>query len=488
MRIIFFDIDTLRPDHMGCYGYKRNTTPNIDKIAENGAVFEKYYCPNAPCLPSRASLISGKYGIHTGVVGHGGTAADMRLQGESRGFRDALSDNGLFMQFRKAGYHTVSFSTFAERHSAYWFKCGFNESYDVGKGGGESAEEVTALVLDWLERHGKEDNWFIHMNMWDPHTPYRAPLKFGEPFKDIPLCDDWIDDEVFAQHRKHIGPHGAREINMWNSNVNENFPRHPGELKSRDDMKRFIDNYDTGILYADYNIGLVMKKLEDLGISDEELAVIVTSDHGENMGELGLYGEHATADETTCKIPMIISWPGKAKGIRVKGFYDNVDLLPTIRELLHTDKVKTSYKYDGISYAPALDGIECEGKPYIVLTQCAHVCQRSVRFDNYLYMRTIHGGYHLFPKEMLFDIETDPHMQSNLSESRPEICDKAARMILDWTDEMMKTSDFEVDPLWTVLKEGGPLHARGQLPEYIKRLEGTDREYGIDLLKNMYIK
>ena len=74
MRIILFDIDTLRPDHLGCYGYGRETSPDIDAIAAHGVRFTDYYCPNAPCLPSRASLITGQYGIHTGVVGHGGTA------------------------------------------------------------------------------------------------------------------------------------------------------------------------------------------------------------------------------------------------------------------------------------------------------------------------------------------------------------------------------------------------------------------------------
>ena len=56
MKVILFDIDTLRADHMGCYGYGRNTTPVMDQIAKEGVCFERYYCPNAPCLPSRASM------------------------------------------------------------------------------------------------------------------------------------------------------------------------------------------------------------------------------------------------------------------------------------------------------------------------------------------------------------------------------------------------------------------------------------------------
>lgn len=487
MRIIMFDIDTLRPDHMGCYGYKRNTTPVLDEIAKEGVVFDNYYCPNAPCLPSRASLISGQYGIHNGVLGHGGTAADMRLQGEDRSFTDNMSDHGLFMQFRRAGLHTVSFSTFAERHSSWWFKCGFNESFDVGKRGGESAEEVTPLVLDWLDRKGSEDNWFMHVHFWDPHTPYRAPEWFGEPFKDEELPDNWINDEVFAEHLLHVGPHGANEINMWDDSSSPMFPRHPGSVKNPSEVKKFIDNYDTGILYTDYNIGLIVSKIKEMGLYGDDLAIIITSDHGENMGELGLYGEHGTACETTCRIPMIIKWKGCRSGVRDDKFHDNVDLLPTVRELLkRNNPVPKSYRYDGVSYAKTLtDGEDC-GKPYLVLSQCAHVCQRSARFDDYIYIRTVHGGYHLFDREMLFNVKDDPHMLKNLVSERPDLCDKGARFILEWTEDMMKSSNYDVDPMWTIMREGGPLHARGALENFMKRLEGTEREYGITLLREMY--
>ena len=117
MRILFIDIDTLRPDHMGCYGYGRNTTPNLDEVAREGVRFENYYCSDAPCLPSRAALISGMFGIRNGAVGHGGTAADRRLTGADRDFQDAADTQNLTHVFRRAGLHTVSFSTFAERHS-----------------------------------------------------------------------------------------------------------------------------------------------------------------------------------------------------------------------------------------------------------------------------------------------------------------------------------------------------------------------------------
>ena len=75
MRILYVDIDTLRPDHLGCYGYPRATSTNIDKVAEDSVRFTDVYCSDAPCLPSRAAMMTGRFGIHTGCVGHGGVNA-----------------------------------------------------------------------------------------------------------------------------------------------------------------------------------------------------------------------------------------------------------------------------------------------------------------------------------------------------------------------------------------------------------------------------
>ncbi|MFN2111024.1 MAG: sulfatase-like hydrolase/transferase, partial [Anaerolineae bacterium] len=85
MRILYIDIDTLRPDHLGCYGYHRNTSPNLDALAQNGVRFKNCYTSDAPCLPSRTALWSGRFGFHTGVVNHGGTAAQPFVEGPSRG-------------------------------------------------------------------------------------------------------------------------------------------------------------------------------------------------------------------------------------------------------------------------------------------------------------------------------------------------------------------------------------------------------------------
>ena len=494
MRILFIDIDTLRADHMGCYGYQRDTTPNLDKICADGIRFDNYYCADAPCLPSRASLISGMFGIRHGAVGHGGTSSDRRLIGKDRMFFDQFIDRDNFVNiFRKANMKTASISTFAERHSAWWYNAGFNETYNVGKGGMESGEEVLPVALDWVDRNAADDNWFLHVHLWDPHTPYRAPESFGNPFADEPLekCVPWITQEVFDGHLKCAGPHTINDISMYDDKEDPQYPRHPGHAKNLTELKKLIDGYDTGILYADYLIGQIIDKLKAMKLYDD-LCVIISSDHGENMGELGIYSEHATADHGTCRIPLIIKWNGADKGRSENGLYCNVDLAPTLAELMN---VKPGRYWDGVSFAGNIKNKKSGGRESVVISQMAHVCQRSARFGDWLYMRTYHDGYHLFDDEMLFNIAEDPHEQNDVKDKFPQICEKGAKIILDWHDEMMKKSvvttmsSCTVDPLWTVLNEGGPEHTKlsdEEFDAYIKRLRETGRSDGADKLEKKY--
>lgn len=111
---------------------------------------------------------------------------------------------------------------------------------------------------------------------------------------------------------------------------------------------------------------------------------------------------------------------------------------------------------------------------------------RSVRFGPWQYMRVIHDFYHLYPREMLFNVDEDPHEVVNLAEQRPEICAEACRYMLEWYEDLMKQNPDDVDPLWTVIREGGPFHARGALPAYIERLQATGRGEHVDELKRRH--
>lgn len=477
MRFLLLDLDSLSPDHMGCYGYHRNTSPNIDRIAAKGIRFENYYTTDAPCAPSRAALMSGRFGIHTGLVGHGGTAGDMRHDGAERGFRDRLDRHSLPRLMRNAGMRTALFSPFGERHSQWTFYAGFQEIYNSGNGGMESAEEVTPGVLDWIDRNGKEDNWFLYVNYWDPHTPYRAPEEFGNPFASDPL-PEWMTEEMLERHKRKIGPHSPREINMYDNQTSPKYPRYPGDILDMEGLRKMIDGYDCGIRYLDSHLGQLFQALEAQGVMDD-LVIIITADHGENQGQLGIYGEHGTADQGTCHIPMIIRWPGVTKPHVDTALHYHLDLMPTLAEML---KLPASDMWDGRSYASTLTEQAVSGWDYLVVSQCAHVCQRSVRFGEWIYIRSYHDGYHLFPKEMLFNLKDDPYEQSDVAEKHPDICRDAVYKLNEWHDDMMNSMPHDTDPLWTVMKEGGPAHARGQLKKYAVHLERTGRGYAIQEL------
>jgi arylsulfatase A-like enzyme len=143
-------------------------------------------------------------------------------------------------------------------------------------------------------------------------------------------------------------------------------------------------------------------------------------------------------------------------------------LAPTFAELFGREPEPV---WDGQSFAPVIErGQDC-GQEFLVISQCTHVCQRSVRFGDYLYMRTYHDGYHLFPDEMLFNVAQDPHEQTDLAQQEPQNVREGVYLLNQWHDQMMKSMDSDRDPLWTVMQEGGPFHARGQLKKYCQFLE-----------------
>jgi hypothetical protein len=134
----------------------------------------------------------------------------------------------------------------------------------------------------------------------------------------------------------------------------------------------------------------------------------------------------------------------------------------------------------------------------VVVSQGCHVCQRSVLWDNWLYMRTYHCGFHLFPEEMLYDLKADPYEQDDLAARKPGVCREGAWRLERWHDQQMqkmaRNASDVVDPLWTVMQEGGPQHARhdpappaiSPLPKYLTRLEATGRSEAAAALRRRY--
>jgi arylsulfatase A-like enzyme len=252
------------------------------------------------------------------------------------------------------------------------------------------------------------------------------------------------------------------------------FPRQPQQIDSMAAVRAMFDGYDLGVRVADACVGRILDQLADLGVLDDT-AIMVSSDHGETLGELNIYGDHQTADEFVAHIPMLLQWPGLgAAGIaQVRdAFHYQIDVTATIVDLLGQ---RIPARWDGQSFASGLRAGRDEGRDHLVVSQAAWTAQRGVRFDHFHYLFTWHDGHHLFPSEMLFDLQADPHEQRDLIGSREDLARTARALLQRWTEAAMPTAAYGRDPLLHVLAEGGPFHTRGQLAKYAERLRATER-------------
>ncbi len=476
MRLLYIDVDSLRPDHLGCYGYRRNTSPNIDQLAQESVRFTNVYVSDAPCLPSRTALWSGRTGFHNGVVSHGGVAAQPFAQGPDVGDRaNVFTVSGWMGVLADLGLKTATVSPFGQRHAAWHWYAGFNEIYNTGKYGDELADDIVPVALDWLDRNGRLPNWFLHVNLWDPHTPFRTPAAFGNPFAGEPL-PEWFSEEMWRRAWAGFGPHSPQEPNWLWGKVNERFPRQPDAIDSMTAVRQWVDGYDTGIRYADEWLGKLIARLKKLGIYDETI-IVVSADHGENIGELNVWGDHQTADHITCNVPLLIRYPGLTTTTRVDtALHYHFDWAATMIELLGGT---VPSNWDGVSFAEAFRAEEQAGRDFLVTSQGAWACQRGVRFayegSDYLCLRTYHDGYKELEPLMLFNLNQDHHLQNDLAQQQPAVMDRAMSLLESWYTQQMMTSTTNVDPLMTVLREGGPFYTRGYLPRYIERLNATGR-------------
>ena len=482
MRILYIDIDSLRPDHLSCYGYHRETSPNIDQIATEGVRFTNFYCSDSPCLPSRTALFTGMFGIRTGVVNHGGDYADMPLEGHDRTFRQRVAQESFAAMLRQAGYHTCMISPFPNRHTSYQVTYGFAETYDTGKGGLENADEMYPPAKAWLTANGQRDHWFLHVNFWDPHTPYDHPADFGHPFADEPI-EPWITQELIDAQNASFGPHGAMDVPGYDDQLPSRWTHGVGHIRNLDDAKAHLDGYDTGIRYADHYVGKLIQDLKDLGIYDETV-IIISADHGENQGELNVWGDHQTADQGTNRIPLVVRWPGvtdEQAGTVRAGLHYHLDLPATVMALVGGEQPAA---WDGASFAADLSAGSDAGRDYLVISQGAWSCQRSVRWDNWLLIRTYHTGLKDFPEYMLFDLAADPHETTNLAASEPAVLGEGLRKLDEWVGVQMYRAQ-RGDPFWGVIAEGGPLHAKAgsvNWEEYLTRLRTSGRAHHADAL------
>lgn len=450
MRIIYFDIDCLRPDHLGCYGYDRPTSPTIDSIAREGIRFDNYYCGSSPCLPSRTCLMSGRFGIRNGVISNHSEGASFQI--EKNAYRGPAKRNQMFIRhLNEHGYNPICFSNFADRHNAWYWMCGWSQFHMPNlKGGAETAEEVNGKVIPWLKQNATQENYYLHINYWDTHRTYKMDKSWSDRFKDYPVTQTWPDEEAISAHQDISGPFTAHgQFVDDKSKVS----LMPGAINNRADFEKMVTAYDSSIAYVDHHIKQVLDELEEQGVLHDTV-IIISADHGDSFGEHGIYSDHVNVDECIHRIPLIIRWPEKTQqNTSSQAFMYNVDYAPTICDILD---MPIPEEWDGKSYKANVEGENGEDREFLVWDSGLYTVQRAVRTKTHLYIRTYdRWQYANWKDEELYDMINDPYETKNLAPDCTGIVEDCRKIMDDWVSQQMKKSNFSTDPLREILRERG---------------------------------
>ncbi|RLF16743.1 MAG: sulfatase [Thermoprotei archaeon] len=364
--IILIAIDTLRADHLSCYGYEKKTSPTIDEIASNGILFENAIAPGIPTHPGYTTIFTGMHPLRHRIVCHMG--------------QEVLSyDIPTLPQYLyNSGYLTVAIDNLVAT-KAPWFIRGFEVYVFTGgitvisKGAKISGDIVTTKALNFLKayRQGLYDRkpFFLFIHYWDPHTPYLPPKGFRERFYSgggtklssllkktrwgrFLLKTKWIQQLITEGH----------------------------------DEKEYVDSlYDEEILYSDWCISRVINLLKELDLYDNTV-IIVTSDHGEGLGENDIYYDHHGLYEWDIRVPLIISYPqALPRGKRIRELVTHEDILPTILDLAG---IKGDLKVDGKSLIPIIDGIE-KGREFVICVENTRMTKRAIRTHRWKLIETL---------------------------------------------------------------------------------------------------
>ncbi|MHC4721708.1 MAG: sulfatase [Planctomycetota bacterium] len=303
--VILIIVDTLRPDHLGCYGYSRNTSPNIDLFAADSLLFENCFAHAPSTSASVASILSGFLPHETKVTNRTIMAPQIQTL-------------PLILQDHR--YKTTAVvSNYVLRQKRGWEK-GFDK-YDAEMKDRElnrnllqrNAEHTTDRAIKLLKK-SRKDNLFMWIHYQDPHGPYTPPENFGKLFKSTDLKPRLLKLNNISSGRRGI-------------------PKYQ-KLGDNRDFHHYVSQYDAEIRYNDEHLKRLFDSLKKLGLYHDSL-IIFTADHGEGMGEHDYYFAHGeNLYNILTHVPLIIKCPAELTG-RKTDFVQHIDIVPTILKNLH---------------------------------------------------------------------------------------------------------------------------------------------------------
>lgn len=387
--IILLGIDSLRADHMGGYGYHRNTTPHIDAFAKQATVFEHHYSPHIPTTSAYANMLTGMDVFRTQIVA-------LRHKGEMH-----PDVRPIHVILKEAGYATTCVGFHSPSVRGYDTYLDF-EGWGAGPDGfSHKAENLNAVALPELDRLAKgEEPFFLFMRHMDPHSPYLPPPPFDRIFYHGDPCDPAHTSMEPVMNFKPFCDYFA----SW-------MP--PGVT----DAKFEVAQYDGAIAYMDSCIRQIFTAIEGLGLVENTI-VVVTADHGETLDEHDCWFDHHGTYDNTLYVPLIIRYPKRMPaGKRVSGYTRHFDLVPTILDLAG---IRVKDKFDGHSLAPMAEGKVPTHTPEFYFTECTWMRKHGWRTPEWKLIVALEPDFHFKPPVELYNLLEDPMELNNLVGVRPD--------------------------------------------------------------------
>jgi arylsulfatase A-like enzyme len=376
INVVLYVVDTLRLDRMSVYGYERPTSPELAALAARGTLFLSAYAPGSKTPPTITALFASRHPDELG--------ARLRVDGPAR--------QTLAERFREAGYATAAFQANFTLREALGYARGFDEYRLFRKPKPEGARKVDAAelhqhVLAWL-RERNEEPFFAYIQSMDVHYPYDAPAPFRERFvtaadAPVPPAPPPADAPAEAQMQAWYAP----------------------------------NLYDASVAYADHEIGALMAALEELPGS-RRTVVVVTSDHGEPLGQRGdVYHGHSLYEELV-HVPLLMLFPWRPEPVRVDAIVSLSDLAPTLLDLAG---LPVPDEFTGRSLLRPTDGLD---PPAAVGSKDAEQW----------YIREGRWKLLLDRKEArLFDLAADPLEMRDVSDLHPVATEYLASRLMERT-------------------------------------------------------